>query len=128
MDYGLLKTIHVASVLITFTLFFGRGLLMLNDSALLGARWLRIVPHVNDTVLLGSAIWMAVLSHQYPFVNAWLTAKLAALVVYIGTGTIALSGKRTKRVRVAAWLFSLLIFVYIVSVALTRNPVFWDDA
>lgn len=122
MDFLLLKTIHVSCVALTLVLFVTRGALMLADSPLLGGRLLRIAPHVNDTLLLGSAIWMAIISRQYPFAESWLTAKLLALLVYIGAGMLALSYGRTKRVRTAAWLFALMVFAYIVSVALTRNP------
>jgi uncharacterized membrane protein SirB2 len=122
MDYTALKTIHVSCVAVSFALFFGRGVLMLADSPLRNARWLRIAPHVNDTLLLGSAIWMAVITRQYPFAENWLTAKLVALLVYIGVGMIALSHGRTKRTRAIAWAVSLLVFAYIVSVALSRNP------
>ena len=122
MDYALLKAVHVTCVGVTFALFFGRGLLMLADSPLLGNRLLRVAPHVNDTLLLASAIWMAVASRQYPFVEGWLTAKLVALIVYIGLGTVALSRGRARRARAIAWLLALAVFAYIVSVALTRDP------
>jgi uncharacterized membrane protein SirB2 len=123
MDYLLLKIIHITCVAITFVLFCGRGMLMVVDSPLLKAPVLRIAPHVNDTLLLGSALWMAVISRQYPFAQGWLTAKLVALIVYICAGMIALSHGRTKRSRVTAWVFAMLVFAYIVSVALTRTPV-----
>lgn len=122
MDYTALKIIHVSCVAVSFALFFGRGLLMLADSPRLNARLLRIAPHVNDTLLLASAIWMAVITRQYPFAESWLTAKLVALVVYIGVGMIALSRGRTKRTRAVAWSVALLVFAYIVGVALSRNP------
>jgi len=122
MDYLLLKTIHIACVAVTAVLFFGRGVLMLIDSPLLRTRFLRIAPHVIDTLLLGSALWMAVISRQYPFAESWLTAKLVALIVYICAGMIALSHGRTRRTRLTAWVFALLVFAYIVGVALTRNP------
>jgi uncharacterized membrane protein SirB2 len=123
MSFALLKTVHVTCVVVTFVLFSGRGALMCIDLPIRRARWLRIVPHVNDTLLLASAVWMTVLSDQYPFVNSWLTAKLSALVVYIVVGMVALSERRPKRVRVAAWICALLVFAYIVSVALNRNPI-----
>jgi uncharacterized membrane protein SirB2 len=40
-----------------------------------------------DTVLLASAIAMAVISAQYPFAADWLTAKLVGLLIYIGCGS-----------------------------------------
>ena len=122
MDYQLLKTVHVTCVVITGVLFVGRGALMLADSPLARHRLLRIVPDVNDTLLLASAIWMAVESRQYPFVAGWLTAKVIALLLYIVLGTVALSRGRTKRARVIAWIAALAVFGYIVSVALTRRP------
>jgi uncharacterized membrane protein SirB2 len=43
------------------------------------------------------------------------------LVAYIVCGTMALKRGRTKPVRAAFFVVSLLIFAYIVGVALTRN-------
>lgn len=112
----------MACVALSYALFVLRGVWMISDSALLKQRWVRIVPHVIDTVLLTSAIALAVIVHQYPFVNGWLTAKVVGLVVYIGLGTIALKRGRTRRVRIAAWLAAQAVFFYIVAVAVTRQP------
>ncbi len=95
---------------------------MLRDSAMLQARWVKVAPHVIDTLLLGSAISMAVISAQYPFALDWLTAKLAGLLVYILCGTMALKRGRTKGQRAVYFAVAMLAFAYIVSVALTRNP------
>lgn len=122
MDYSLLKRIHIGCAGISYALFFGRGLLMLAESPLLRARVLRVAPHANDTLLLVCAIWMAVLSGQYPLAQGWLTAKLIALIAYIGVGMLALSYGRSKRVRLTAWVVAQIIFGYIVLVALTRSP------
>ena len=52
-------------------------------------------------------------------------AKIIALVVYIGVGLVALRFGRTKTVRAAAWVLGMLIFAYIVSVAVTRSALGW---
>ena len=65
---------------------------------------------------------MVVWSRQYPFVEPWLTAKLLALLLYIGLGTIALKRGKTKGIRIAAYVGALATFGYIVAVALTRQP------
>jgi uncharacterized membrane protein SirB2 len=98
---------------------------MLNDSPWLKARLAKVVPHVVDTVLLGSALVMAWQSGQYPFVQGWLTAKFFGLLAYIVCGTMALKRARTKGRRVLFLLLALLAYAYIVSVALTRNPLPW---
>src|SRR5699024_2919506 len=92
------------------------------DSDWLHWRPVRIAPHVIDTILLASAIGLVLLLHQYPFVQGWLTAKVVALVVYIGLGTVALKRGRSKQLRLATWIAALLVFGYIVSVAIAHTP------
>ena len=123
MAYGFLKQFHLATIAITLTLFVLRGVWMMADSPRLQARWVRIVPHVNDTLLLASGLSLAVLLGQYPLVNGWLTAKLFALILYIVLGTVALKAGRTKGMRIASWIAALLVFGYMVAVAVTRAPV-----
>lgn len=122
MAYLLLKHLHVGSVILSVTLFALRGIGALAGSAWLEWRFLRIFPHVVDSVLLASAIGLAMLLHQYPFVHGWLTAKVLALVAYILLGMIALKRGRTRAVRAAAFVMALTVFGYIVSVARTRDP------
>jgi uncharacterized membrane protein SirB2 len=125
MDYVPLKVAHVSCAAISYLLFVVRGVWMMRESALLQRRWVKIVPHVVDTVLLASAIALALVTHQYPFTNGWLTAKVAGLLIYIGLGTVALKRGKTRRARIAAWLAAQAVFVYIVAVALTRTPLPW---
>jgi uncharacterized membrane protein SirB2 len=116
------KDIHVSCVIITFILFFIRGIWMIIDSDLLQRKWARLVPPVIDTVLLASAIVLAVTIHQYPFIHAWLTAKVVGLFIYIGLGMLALTYGKTKTMRISTWVAAQLCFIYIVAVAITKNP------
>jgi uncharacterized membrane protein SirB2 len=119
--YETIKLIHVTSAVLSISGFFVRGLWMLAESPRLRERWVQIAPHVVDTVLLASAIYLAVTIQQYPGVNQWLTAKIVALVFYVVFGSIGLKRGKTKAIRVAAWLGALATFAYIVGVAVTRN-------
>ena len=122
MDYASLKIVHVGCVAASYALFVVRGIWMMRESSHLQHRWVRIVPHLVDTLLLASAVALAVMSHQYPLANGWLTAKVAGLLIYIGLGTVALKRGKTRRVRVRAWLAAQAGFFYIVAVAITRQP------
>jgi len=122
---GLIKTIHVFCVLLSFAVFFVRGIWMLRDSELLRRRWVRITPQVVDTLLLVSAIILAIQLRLSPIEQPWLMAKIIALVVYIGVGLVALKLGRSKQVRLYAWLMGLVIFGYIVSVAITKSVMGW---
>jgi uncharacterized membrane protein SirB2 len=122
MPYIALKHLHITFALLSGLLFLVRGIWMLSGSQRLQQRWVKIVPHIVDTLLLVSAIALAAWSSQYPGQAAWLTAKVVALVAYIVLGTIALKRGRTQGVRTAAFVAALATFAYIVAVAVTKNP------
>ncbi|HKJ94444.1 MAG TPA: SirB2 family protein [Gammaproteobacteria bacterium] len=120
-EYTLVKSIHVTAVVATFLSFTVRGVWMFAGSPMLERRWVRIVPHLVDTVLLASGAYMAWTFYRYPLVDyAWLNAKLIGLVVYIVLGTIALKRGRTRRVRLGAFIAALCVFAYIVHTAVTK--------
>ena len=125
MDYTVIKYVHVSCAALSYAGFVARGILMIRAAPLLQARWVRIAPHVVDTLLLASAIALAVMSQQYPFVQSWLTVKVLALLLYIGLGMIALKRGATRRGRIVAWLAAQLVFLYIVAVAVTRSSLPW---
>jgi len=85
-------------------------------------RWVKIVPHFVDTLLLASALGLAYTIRQYPFVDVWLTAKFFALLLYIGLGSVAIKYGKTKTIRISAWLAAIATFAYIVLVAITHDP------
>ncbi len=116
-----LKTIHVASVILSITGYVIRGVWMIRESPWLQNIWVRVLPHIIDTTLLVSAILLAWQIRRYPFVDGWLTAKVLALVAYIVIGAIGLKYGRTKKIRVTAWLVAIAIFLYVVLIALTRQ-------
>ena len=118
------KELHIACVVVSAVGFFLRGIWMLCDSPMLQRRWVKILPHINDTLLLAAAIALCVLTGQYPLVQAWVTAKVFGLIGYIILGSIALSRlgpRRGKAVRAVNWLAALALFGYIASVALTKD-------
>lgn len=120
--YALVKYAHVLSAVLSVTGFFLRGILMMRDSPLLNVRWIKVLPHVNDTVLLIAALSLAFMSGQYPFVVGWVTAKVLGVIAYIILGALALRDASTRRMRIVCWLAALAVFGWIVSVALTRQP------
>jgi uncharacterized membrane protein SirB2 len=117
-----LKNLHMLFAALSITGFIARGILMLRDSPILAARWVRIAPHIIDTLLLAAGIWLSVRIQQYPFVDGWLTAKVLGIVAYIVVGAIGLRYGRTKRIRAIAWVGAIVIFLYIIGVAVTRSP------
>jgi len=121
VNYLLVKHLHVTCAVLSGSFFLLRGVWMLLESNLLQHRWVRVTPHIVDTLLLGSALTMVVWSGQYPFVQSWLTAKVLALVFYVILGMVALKRGKTKATRTTALVAALAVFAYIVSVAVSRQ-------
>ena len=125
MSYALFKGIHLTTVAVTLALFLLRGTWMMLDSDHLNSRWVRVLPHINDVLLLLSAIVLTIMLNQYPFTQGWLTAKFFALILYIVLGTVALKRGSSKPLRISAWLAALGVFTYMVAVAVNHEPMPW---
>jgi len=121
----MIKLIHVICVILSFTGFFIRGIWMLKTSPLLQRRWVKTTPHIIDTLLLASAVILAVQMRLSPFEQPWLLAKIIALVLYIWLGMVALRFGRSKRTRMLAWLSGLVTIAYIASVAVSKSVLGW---
>lgn len=115
------KYIHLAAVVLSFSGFVLRAGWMLVDSPMLTKRWVKVLPHIIDTVLLLSALWLVYLMSLPLLQTDWLLAKIIALLVYILTGTMALKRARTKLQRLIFSLLAILVFLYIVSVAMGKS-------
>ena len=122
MDYPTVKLIHESAVTLSFAGFFARGVGMLRNAAWIRHRLAKTVPHVVDTVLIVSAVTLAWMLRLTPANAPWIAAKIVGLVVYIAIGMIALRFGRTKATRTTAWVLAMLTFLWIVSVAITKDP------
>ena len=120
--YAAIKTLHISCVILSLSLFVLRGRYALRDQAYPGGRLLRVLPHLVDTVLLGSALLLCFILGQYPFVQSWLSAKLLALLLYIAFGHVALHQRHGLMQRRLAFVAALLCAAYIVGVALSHDP------
>lgn len=120
--YPVLKLVHIAAVVISGAGFVTRWIAGCRGAAWVRSRPARILPHIVDTVLLASSVTLAITAGFSPANSPWLTAKLVALVVYIGLGMVALKPVRPLPVRIAAGLGAVIVVAYIVAVALTKQP------
>ncbi|MEB8677935.1 invasion regulator SirB2 [Cronobacter malonaticus] len=123
--YFAVKHLHILTVVISISLFVLRYWWQYRSSPMSSKRWVRIVPHVNDTVLLGSGVALVLITHFYPFTPqcAWLTEKLFGVIIYIVLGFIALGRRpRSQQVRWIAFLLGLVVLYIIVKLATTKVP------
>ncbi|AJZ89817.1 siroheme synthase [Klebsiella michiganensis] len=124
--YFSLKYLHIFTVVISISLFVLRYWWQYRGSVMSGRRWVRIVPHVNDTLLLISGFALVMVTHFYPFTpqGTWLTEKLFGVIIYIALGFIALGKRpRSQQVRWFAFLLGLVVLYIIIKLATTKIPI-----
>ena len=121
----LLKTLHVGCAYLTGAGFLLRGVLAIGQSRLLGHRSVRVVPHIIDTLLLGSALALLFVWSLSPMHSPWLLAKIVALLVYIAFGFTMLRWGTTPARRWIGLIGGALTYGYIVSVAHSKSPLGW---
>jgi len=117
-----LRTVHIAAVIASGSLFLVRALaLNLGRADWPLTRSVRILAYAIDTLLLAAAITLAMLIGQYPFVDSWLTAKVLLLVVYILLGYRALR-RPTLAGRLAYLTGAVAAFLFIIGIARAHHP------
>ena len=123
--YFALKHVHILTAFLSVSLFILRYWWQYRGSAMSTKRWVRIVPHVNDTLLLVTGVALVMITHFYPFTpqGAWLTEKLFGVIIYIVLGFIALGKRpRSQQVRWIAFLLGLVVIYIVIKLATTKIP------
>lgn len=123
MSFATLLALHKITVIISFVLFLVRAGWRMADSPMIKKTWVKILPHVNDTVLIAAGIGMLVVARLNPLENDWLIAKFIALIVYIGLGMVAIKRGETRTQRTLAFVGALAAFGYIAAVAITKQVI-----
>lgn len=119
--YLALKHLHLTFVALSILLFFIRGIWLFTKSDMLTRKWVKILPHIVSTFLLVSGIVLAMHLSMAPGSQPWLMAKIVALIAYIALGVAAFKTRNATASKIL-WIAALVVFVYIVSVAMTKNP------
>lgn len=113
--------LHITTVALSISGFILRGILLFSGSALIRQKFFRIVPHIVDTLLLASAITLAFQRGHNPAEQPWLAMKMVGILVYIGLGLVAFRFGKTRNQRMLAWLGAIIVFAYIVGLAITKQ-------
>ena len=119
--YKSLMHAHVSFVVLSYVLFVFRGWLAVSGVYRPG-KMMSIFVHGVDALLLILGVSLAILLEINPLVTPWLLVKIIALVGYILIAAIWVRRGQSKKTRLLGWVISQVIFLYIVLVAITKNP------
>ncbi len=120
--YLQVKWVHIIAVLCSGSLFFVRGLMLLNGMKLGMAAPLRYLSYTIDTVLLTAALMLATMLPSAMFANGWLLEKIILLVVYIVLGSFALKRGSSRKSRAVYFIAAVTVFAFMISVARAHHP------
>lgn len=119
--YLALKYGHVVLAGLSLGLFALRGTAILLERPFQGPVWRRLPP-VVDTLLLACGIGLAASLRLDPLRTPWLGMKLLCVLFYIALGILAFRLRAGRNLRLGLFLAALLVFGYIVSIALAHDP------
>lgn len=118
MLYLFVKHTHITLVIITICLFNLRFWLRFSRPTQTLPTLLKVVPHLNDTALLFTGLWLMNLGHWIPFGNApWLGFKLIGVVGYIGAGFVAMKAVPRSLRAILGYLIAMACACSIVYLA-----------
>lgn len=117
----LIKLVHVSCALLSITGFLARSYLIFTQSRYLQQRWLKITPHLIDTLLLASGVTLVLYTRQYPFVMSWITVKLFIVVLYIAFGLYTFRFAKTRIQFTGGFIGACLSFSFIIAIAITHQ-------
>jgi len=119
------KHLHITLAVLSVSLFTLRFIWLLANSAKLQAKWVKITPHVIDTLLLIVGIALMAKLYINPLEQLWLAEKLIALFAYIFTGYYTLKLARNRTMQIIGYLGAMGWVMLIVKLAMTREPLFF---
>lgn len=119
--YLLIRQLHILTAALSVTLFTIRFLLLVRSPTWQPNRWLKVLPHVNDSLLLILAILLCIIIQQAPLITPWLTEKVAAVILYILAGMFALKWSKTRLSKIIWFIIALFMFAYAANIAINKG-------
>lgn len=120
-----MKHLHMTLALISIALFSLRFFWLLAGSEQLQKKWVKITPHVIDTLLLAFGVALAVKLSMSPFEQMWLAEKIVAIFAYIFTGYYTLKLARNKSMQIFGYLGANAWMILVIKLAMTKQAVFF---
>lgn len=120
----MLKHLHMTVAAISILLFTFRFALTLVNSEKLSSKWLKISPHIIDTLLLGLGVALAMKLALNPAEQLWLAEKLLAVIAYIFTGYYTLKLARNRAMQIVGYLGAMGWIMLVVRIAMSKETVF----
>lgn len=123
--FAVFKHIHVLMAVLSVLFLILRFAYGIRDTGHLNKRWLKVIPHIIDGLLVLSIIGMLVSVGVSVFPSAWLSEKFTMFILYIVFSVLmvlSLRGRLSAGLRIPAFVLALLSWLWLIKVAVTKMP------
>jgi uncharacterized membrane protein SirB2 len=110
--------------LLSVLLFTLRFVWLLKGSDKLHQKWVKVLPHIVDTLLFILGIGLAIKLSINPLEHYWFAEKLFAVLAYIFTGYYTLKLARNRTMQIIGYLGAMGWIMLIVRLAITKAPLY----
>lgn len=118
--YSSIKLIHLITIHLTIVLFVLKYLQNQSGSPFWRTSRLRHLPHLNDVILLISAVGLLHVTGWKIFVHFWITWKVACVVLYIVAGVLAMRVKQPRWLNRLFFIAAVLLYLTAYFFAVTK--------
>ncbi len=115
----MIKLIHFIFIFTSLGSFVGRMGVSAFKPDLLKNKFLKVAPHIIDTILLLSGITLVIQGNWIAGEYGWILSKVILLLAYIAFGVMAMRCKGVKRW--VAFVGAIASFISIFVIAITKN-------
>ena len=120
-SYIAVKHLHFSFIALSVLLYlfsFGAHLAQSNISSY---KIVKVTPHVINTLLIVSGVFLCFIVHQYPVSSPWLTEKMVALLFYIGLAIYSLKSTRSVLFKVTLCFGALSWVIFAAKIAILKQ-------
>ncbi|WP_127232596.1 SirB2 family protein [Neisseria meningitidis] len=120
MQYLIVKYSHQIFVTITILVLNIRVFLLWKNLEKPLVGFWKALPHLNDTMLLFTGLWLMKITHFSPFNAPWLGTKILLLLAYIALGMMMMRARPRSVKFYAVYLLAICCVACIVYLAKTK--------
>ncbi|HLV49069.1 MAG TPA: SirB2 family protein [Aliidiomarina sp.] len=126
--YMMFKHLHGTLVVLSLVFLLARVFLAWNKAEKLDKKWLKVLPHVIDGLLVASIIGLLVLSAQYSLSlsSPFFVKKMLGFVVYITFSVLtvlALRGRFSAKLKAPFAALAIVSWFWLVKVAVLKQGI-----
>ncbi len=118
---NIFKHTHMLLAVLTVLGFSLRVYWRYVDSEMMQKKWVKIAPHVVDTMLLIFGVTLVFSYNLSVSENVWIIAKLTAIFCYIGIGFYTFKKATSRASILVGGLAGWLVLAYIFKVAFSKS-------